>query len=266
MALQLAASGASLGLGDIDLNGLTSLAEECKQLGSETVIVQTDVTQQADCRSLVDQTVTAFGRLDMLVNNAGVSMWTLFEDIQDMRMIERLMQINYMGSVYCTHYALPHLKASRGRIVGVVSLAGKTGIPNRTGYAASKHAMVGFFDSLRIEQAANGISVTLAFPDWVATELRRNAYDSEGKPLGESPIEEGKAMTAAECAELILAAAAKRKRELLTSTRSRLGQWLKLIFPKRGSIISVIFHIQPKKRSIGTKSPKTNTGRKFVAA
>src|SRR6185436_3084630 len=119
-------------------------------------------------------------------------------------------RINYLGSVYCTYYALPHLRSARGRIVAVSSLTGKTGVPTRSGYAASKHAMNGFFDTLRIELAGSGVSVTVACPDFVATEIRERAYGADGKPLGKSPVQETKVMTAETCARLILASAARR--------------------------------------------------------
>ncbi len=138
-----------------------------------------------------------------------------------------------MGSVYCTFYALPHLKQTRGRIVGVSSVAGKNGVPTRSGYAASKHALVGFFDTLRIELADGGVSVTVIYPDFVATEIRERAFGPDGRPLGKgnSPVREAEVMTAEQCARLIMKAMAGRQRELVMSPRARFGQWLKLIAP-----------------------------------
>jgi short-subunit dehydrogenase len=141
------------------------------------------------------------------------------------------MKVNYLGSVYCTFAALPYLKQSKGRIVAVSSLAGKAGIPTRSGYAASKHAMGGFFDSLRIEVAPYGISVTLICPDFVATQTRQRAFGPDGKPLGTSPVQESKVMTADECARLIVNAAGKRKREEVMGLRGKIGLWVKLIAP-----------------------------------
>jgi short-subunit dehydrogenase len=141
------------------------------------------------------------------------------------------MRINYLGSVYCTYYALPELKRNRGRLVAVSSLAGKSGVPTRSGYAASKHAMVGFFDTLRIELAPYGISVTIAYPDFVASQIRTRAFGPDGRPLGQSPVQEGKVMTAETCAGLILEGLARRKREVVMGRRGQIGQWLKLIAP-----------------------------------
>src|SRR5262249_3270465 len=137
---------------------------------ARAIAVPTDVGDKAECQRLVDRTVAEFGRLDTLVNNAGIGMWARFEELQDLDVLEQIMRINYLGSAYCTYYALPHLRKTRGRIVGVSSLAGKTGVPTRTGYAASKHAMSGFFDCLRIELMDSGVTVSMICPGFVSTE------------------------------------------------------------------------------------------------
>jgi len=144
---------------------------------------------------------------------------------------EKIMRVNYLGSLYCTHYALPHLKASRGQIVAVSSLTGKTGVPIRSGYAASKHAVVGFFDSLRIELASSGVDVTIVYPGFVATETRVRAFGPDGKPLGNSPVREKEVMTVEECVDLMLPAIQKRKRELVMTLRGKVGQYVKLFAP-----------------------------------
>jgi short-subunit dehydrogenase len=141
------------------------------------------------------------------------------------------MQTNYLGSVYCTHYALPYLKQTHGQIVGVSSLTGKTGVPTRSAYAASKHAMVGFFDSLRIELAPSGVSVTMIYPGFVSSNMRQHALGANGKPLGASPVRESQVMPVEECVRLMVGAMAGRKRELVMTLRGKLGQWLKLIAP-----------------------------------
>ena len=158
-------------------------------------------------------------------------MWARFDEMDRLNPLRRIMDVNYFGAVSCTHAALPHLEASRGRIVNVSSLAGRTGVPTRTGYAASKHAMAGFFDSLRIELRGTGVTVTTAFPGFVATGVRRHAYGPDGAPLGESPVREGEVMTADACARIILDAADARKREVVMTARGKLGQWVKLVSP-----------------------------------
>lgn len=231
LAYQFAEQGAWLSLGARDAERLQSITQECQQRGGRAFFIQTDVSDPAQCARLVARTVNEYGRIDTLVNNAGITMWARFEELQDLSILERIMQVNYLGSAYCTHAALPYLKRTRGRIVVVSSVSGKAGVPTRSGYAASKHAQVGFFDSLRIEIAQYGISVTIAYPDFVATEIRQRAFGPDGKALGISPVQESKVMDADACARLIVQAAARRKREEVMGLRGKIGQYIKLIAP-----------------------------------
>jgi short-subunit dehydrogenase len=232
LAFQLADQGARLVLAARTLEKLEEVGEQCRRRGSSVAVIPTDVGQQQQCKYLIEETVKKYGSIDTLINNAGISMWARFEEIKDLSLLEHIMRVNYFGSVYCTYYALPCLKKSRGRIVGIASLTGKAGVPTRTGYAASKHAMAGFFDSLRIELADHGVSVTMIYPGFVATEVRKRAFGADGKPLEGSPLNETEVTTAESCAKLILKAAAKRKRELVMTRRGRIGLWLKLIAPR----------------------------------
>ncbi len=231
LALLLAREGAWLALAGRDAARLEAGAAECQAAGGRAVAIPTDVRVEAQCRSLAESTVAAYGRIDSLVNNAGISMWARFEDMQTLAPFEDIMRVNYLGAVYCTYYALPELKRHRGRIVAVSSLTGKAGVPTRSGYAASKHAMVGFFDTLRIELAPYGVSVTMAYPDFVATEVRLRAFGADGEPLRQSPVQEGAIMTAETCARLILDGMLRRRREVVMGLRGQVGQWLKLIAP-----------------------------------
>lgn len=231
LCLALAPQRPFLALAARNTDRLECLKAEVENHGAKALVIPTDITQESDCRALVENTVAAFGRLDMLVNNAGGTMWTLFEEITDLSIFERLMRLNYLGAVYCTYHALPYLKARRGRIVAVSSVAGLTGVPTRTAYAASKHAMFGFFDSLRMELLESGVSITMAAPDFVLSEIHRRALGADGKPIGQSPMREDKIMTAEECAAMILRAAARRDRLVITSLRGKAGRWLKLIAP-----------------------------------
>lgn len=231
MALHLAAQGARLALSAREAGPLEAVAAECRTLGAAAVAIPADVAEEPQCGELVRGAVAALGRLDTLVNNAGIGMWARFDEVTDLSIFDRLMRVNYLGSVYCTSHALPHLKRTRGRLVGVSSLTGKTGVPTRTGYAASKHAMAGFFDSLRIELADSGVTVTMVYPGFVATEIRERAFGGDGHPLGRSPVREGEVMAAETCARLILTAAADRRRELVMTRRGRLGMWVKLLAP-----------------------------------
>ncbi len=236
LALQLASQGAWLALAARDADRLKQVEAECRQQGANgssgcrVLTVPTDVTDEAQCRHLVQCAVQEFGRLDTLINNAGISMWARFEEMQTLAPFEEIMRVNYLGAVYSTYYALHELKRTRGRIVAVSSLAGRNGVPTRSGYAASKHAMVGFFDTLRIELAGSGVSVTIVYPDFVTSEIRERAYGGDGRPLGKSPVREAEVMTAEACAARIVDAMAKRKRELLMG-RGPIGIWLKMLAP-----------------------------------
>jgi short-subunit dehydrogenase len=235
LAYQLAEQGAWLALAARNLERLQAVEGECQQRGQtagcRTLVVQTDVADEIQCRRLIALTVNQYGRIDALINNAGLTMWARFDALSDLKPLETIMQVNYFGSVYCTTAALPYLKRSQGQIVVVSSLSGKAGVPLRSGYAASKHALVGFFDSLRIELEGQRVSVTIVYPDYVATETRKRAFGADGKPLGESPVQEGVIMTAETCARLILKAAAHHRREAILSLRGRIGQWIKLAAP-----------------------------------
>ena len=189
MARQLAGRyGADVGLvlAARDERKLGQVSDHCLALGARVLVVRTDVSVEAECRQLVDATVAHFGRLDALINNAGMSAQALFEDVKatDLAWYEQLMRINLWGSVWCTHAALPHLRKTKGLVVAVASVAGFSGIPTRTLYSASKHAMVGFFESLRIELLDSGVGVSLIAPDFVVTEIHARAFGSDGQPIG----------------------------------------------------------------------------------
>jgi short-subunit dehydrogenase len=231
LALELAARGARLALAARDRERLESLAAECRARGGEARALPTDVTNQTDCEWLVDETVTAFGGVDVMIHNAGVTMWSRFDALKDLTIFERIMEVNYLAPVRLTALCLPHLKQSKGLLVAVASLAGLTGVPERSGYAASKHALIGFFDSLRIELAGSGVDVSVVCPDFVVTEIHKRAIGPDGEPLGESPMVQSKIMTAEDCAKRIARAVEKRERQVLMSTRGKLGRWLKLIAP-----------------------------------
>ena len=231
LARQLAARGAKLVLAARNEHELEAVGATCRGLGATVVVAKADVAIERDCQAVMSGAALAFGGIDVLVNNAGATMWARFEDIDDMAILERIMQVNYMGAVYCTRHALPFLRASGGLLVGISSLAGRTGVPTRTGYSASKHAMTGFFDSLRIELAGSGVDVTMIYPGFVATGIRENATGPDGKPIQVSPVKEGEVMPVEECARQIAAAIESRKREVIMTARGKFGLWLKLLAP-----------------------------------
>jgi len=231
VCLELAARRARLTLAARDAAALEQVAAACRARGGEALAVPTDVSQPADCERLISRAVAAWGRLDALINNAGIDMIARFDEVADLQLFERLMRVNYLGYVYPTWFALPELKRSRGRLVAVSSLAGLTGVPTRTGYAASKHAIFGFFDSLRIELAGTGVSVTLVAPDFVRSEIHRRAAGPDGQPLGHSPMQEARIMSAERCAHHIVEATRRRQRLRILSLRGRLGRYVRLLAP-----------------------------------
>jgi short-subunit dehydrogenase len=232
LAYQLASQGAKLVLTARRAAELERVAANVRARGAEALVVSADVARESECKAIINAAIEKFGRIDTLVNNAGMTMWAKFEDIQDITIVERIMQVNYLGAVYCTHHALPHLKKSRGRIVSIASLTGLVGVPTRTAYAASKHAMRGFFDSLRIELEETGITVTMIYPGFVATGIRENATGADGKTAKINPVDESKVMSVEECVRLIVNAIEQRKREEVMTLKGKLGQWLKLVAPK----------------------------------
>jgi NAD(P)-dependent dehydrogenase (short-subunit alcohol dehydrogenase family) len=231
LALQLARQGAHLVLAARNREALDAVAKDCGSIGVDTRVVKADVGERNDCERMIRTAMDAFGRIDMLINNAGISMRVRFDEITDPSLFEQLIRINYLGAVWCTMYALPHLKKTKGRIVAVSSIAGKTGVPMRTAYSASKHAMAGFFESLRLELIPEGVSVTTIYPGFVTTDIRLRALGADGKPVGADAQNDVADMSAAECARITLDAAAKRKREVVMTAKAKLGVWLKLLAP-----------------------------------
>jgi short-subunit dehydrogenase len=234
LARQWAARGQSevaLVLAARSVDKLEDVAAACRAHGAQVHVQRCDVGVQSDCSALVAATVQTFGRIDALVNNAGMSAHAMFDEVDDLSWYETLMRINHWGSVWCTHAALPHLKASRGRIVAVASLAGLVGVPGRTAYSGTKFAMVGFFEALRTELMASGVSVTIAYPGVVATEIRRRGFGPDGLPAGHSGLDERGAMPVAECARLILDGTQARRRDIVMSAKGKTGRWLKLVAP-----------------------------------
>ena len=227
LARQLAAGGARLALAARRAELLEEVAADCRQLGGQAVALPTDITVPEQCAALVQRTVDTYGEIDMLINNAGISMHALFTDIEDLDIFDRIMRVNYLGAVACTHYALPHLLSARGRIVVVSSLTGKAGVPTRTGYAASKHALHGFFDSLRVELAGSGVSITIACPSFVDTGIRRyNTGQGESHRKTRS-----KRMPVKRCARIILRAAERRRREVVMTALGKVGRLVRPFLP-----------------------------------
>ncbi|MBW6461018.1 MAG: SDR family oxidoreductase [Bacteroidales bacterium] len=230
LAREMASRGAKVVLAARSANVLMELEEELKRHNPDVVAVPADVSNEQDCRRLVDETAERFGRIDILINNAGISMRALFENT-DLNVIRSLMDVNFWGTVYCTKYALPYLLESKGSVVGVSSIAGFKGLPGRTGYSASKFAMQGFLETLRIENMKKGLHVLIACPGFTASNIRNTALAADGSQQGESPREEDKMMQPEQVAVKIADAIEKRRKLLVMTTQGKLTVLLNKFFP-----------------------------------
>jgi short-subunit dehydrogenase len=232
MALNLAGQDSKLILAARRAELLEQVAAECLQLGAEAYAVQTDISDEAQCKSLVTQAIEKFGRVDLLINNAGLAVTALFEDLPNLQLFKHTLDVNFYGNVHCCYYALPFLKQSRGRILAISSLGGKAAVPYNTPYISSKYALHGFYDALRMELMQHGVSVTVICPSWVVTGFHEAQMDKDGVPKGARgrAIYTEKTMTAERCARICLQAAYRRRREILMG-QGHLAAWLKLLAP-----------------------------------
>lgn len=258
LSLQLARQGAKLAIAARRVERLEQVAAECRSLGGEVLIVPTNVSDELQCKALVEKTLTAFGRLDMLVNSAGLAATALLDEFPDLSLFRHTMDVNFYGMVYCTYYALPYLKQSRGRIVAISSLGGKTAIPYNTPYCASKYGLHGFYDSLRMELFTSGVSITLICPWWVATEFHTAQLNRDGIPRGAQRGQDmytNRTMSAERCAEITLRAAYNRRREVLMGP-GRLAVWLKVLAPGLLDWLAVKVFLEPTIRRAKKKQSK----------
>jgi NADP-dependent 3-hydroxy acid dehydrogenase YdfG len=189
-----------------------------------------DVSKEQECAAFIENVIIKWSAIDVLINNAGMSMRALFEDV-DLSVIKNLMDINFWGAVYCTKHALPALMKSKGVVVGVSSIAGYRGLPGRTGYSASKFAMQGFLESLRTEMLHTGVHVMWVSPGFVASNIRNVALSSDGTAQAETPLDESKLMSAEECAGIIISGIEKRKRSIVMTTQGKLTVLINKLFP-----------------------------------
>lgn len=219
-------AGANVVLAARSADRLVELSNELPR----SLAVLCDVSRESDCRQMVEQTVTKFGGIDVLINNAGISMRALFDDV-DLSVLHRLMDVNFWGTVYCTKYALPYIQKSKGSIVGVSSVAGFHGLPCRTGYSASKYAMQGFLETIRIENIKRKVHVMVVAPGFTESNVRFAALTADGTSQGASPRKEEKMMSAAQVGTLIAAGVGKRKREMLMDFDGKATVWLKFLWP-----------------------------------
>lgn len=230
MARVYAAMGAKVVLGARQADKLEALAKEIKAQGGEAAWCATDVTKVEDCEKLIKTAVDTFGGIDVLICNAGISMRALFDDL-DLSVLHRLMDVNFWGTVYCTKFALPYLQKSKGSLVGISSVAGIHGLPGRTGYSASKFAMTGFLETIRIENLKKGLHVMVACPGFTASNVRFSALTADGSQQGATPRKEEKMMSPEQVAHIVARGIAHRKRLCLMEGEGRATHFVKKFAP-----------------------------------
>jgi short-subunit dehydrogenase len=230
-AKEFAERGCRVVLAARDSVRLKDLEYYLQSYGHEAIAVRTDVEKEADCSFLINKAVEKFGTVDVLINNAGLSMRALFEEV-NLDVLRKLMNVNFWGTVYCTKYALPYLTENQGSVVGVTSIAGFHGLPARTGYSASKFAMHGFLETIRIENLKNGLHVMITAPGFTASNVRKSALGANGEKQGDSPRDESKMMTAADVAKIIADGIVRRKRNVIMSWEGMITVFLQRIVPR----------------------------------
>ncbi|MDR2927187.1 MAG: SDR family oxidoreductase [Cytophagaceae bacterium] len=213
-AREFARKGAILSLAARNIEALETVVKELIPQGCKVIATQTDVSNPSECLHLVRTTVKTFGKIDILINNAGLSMRALFKDVE-LDVLKKLMDVNFWGTVYCTKFAFPYLMSSKGSVVGISSVAGYVGLPARTGYSASKFAMNGFLETLRTENLKTGLHVLVAAPGFTASNIRKAALTANGTPQGETPRKEERMMSAERVAQHIIRAVEKRKSKII---------------------------------------------------
>lgn len=229
-ATEFAKNGAKVVIAARSTNKLETLKQELSSF-TEVLSVKCDVTIEDECKNLIDKSIEVFGKIDILVNNAGISMRALFKDLE-LTVIKQLMDVNFWGTVYCTKYALPHILLQKGSIVGVVSIAAFKGLPARSGYSASKFAVYGFLDTLRVEHLKDNLHVMIFAPGFTASNVREHALVADGSKQGSTPRDEGKMMSSQECAFHLLKGVRKRKAQVVLTPIGKTLVILNKFFPR----------------------------------
>ncbi len=244
-AFEFADNGAKVVLAARRENELKKVEEKIKKQGGEAISIKTDVKNIDDCKNLIDKTVEKYGKIDVLINNAGISMRAVFEDL-DLLVIKELMDTNFYGAVYCTKFALQYLLKQKGTLIGISSISGLTPLPGRTGYSASKHAMEGFLNTLRLENVKKGLNVLIVHPGFTSSNIRNMALDKNGQSQKETPRNEEEMMSSERVAQIIAKATLKRERDLILTPQGRLVVWLHKNFP--GITDRIILHEMAKEQ------------------
>ena len=223
-AYQLAGQGAKLTLAARSGDALKRVAQHCRKLGGEALVAAVDVTQQKACRRLVLKTEADFGRIDTLLYNAGGGSTQPFGTKSSLQNAYEEMRLNYFGLLYCTYYALPALKKSGGRLVGVSSMGALLGLPSTATYNSAKHAMRGFLNSLRVELRGTGVTVTSIYLSAVRTQAFLSQMGQAGARIPSISPEQA--------AQRIIRAAASRRREIISSLEGKVAAKLYFLFPR----------------------------------
>jgi len=226
-AIELSRRGCRMVLAARNVDQLNELAASLNN--PHVLTIKTDVSQEQDCKELIQKACAHFGRIDILINNAGISMRALFNDA-DLEVLKQLMAVNFWGTVYCTKYAMPALLQSKGTVVAVSSIAGYRGLAARTGYSASKFAMNGFMEALRTENLKTGMHFLTVCPGFTASNIRNTALNAHGGMQGESPRDEQKMMSAEEVAVHISNAILKKKKTIVLTTQGKFTVLLNKFF------------------------------------
>ena len=230
MAREYSKLGAKVVLGARNESKLAQLVQTIRSASGEAEYIATDVTKEDDCRALIAKAVEAFGGVDVLICNAGISMRATFDEV-DTKVLHRVMDVNFWGTVYCAKYALPYLQTSKGVLVGISSVAGLHGLPGRTAYSASKFAITGLLETIRIENLKKGVGVVVACPGFTASNVRYSALTADGSVQGETPRKESEMMTSEEVARIVADAIVKRKRLCLMDGEGRATHFVKKFAP-----------------------------------
>jgi short-subunit dehydrogenase len=230
-AKEFAQLGASVVIAARSSEILHSIESSLRSSGYEVLAVTTDVTSEDDCRNLINKSIEKYGHLDILINNAGISMRALFCDVE-ISVLKKLFDVNFWGAVNCTKYALPYLIKNKGAVVGVSSVAGFVGLPGRTGYSASKYALHGFLETLRIENLKNGLHVLIMCAGFTKSDIRKKALTADGSPQGFTPREEEKMMMPEDVAKAIVRAINRRRNYVILTLEGKMTALVKRIAPR----------------------------------
>ncbi|MDA3854015.1 MAG: SDR family oxidoreductase [Bacteroidales bacterium] len=249
-AFEFTKHGAKVVIASRREDALIHVAEEIRAQGGKIHYIKTDIRRIDDCQNLIAKTIETYGRIDILINNAGLSMRATFEALK-LDVIKELMDTNFYGTVYCTKFALPYLLKSKGSIIGISSISGLTPLPGRTGYVASKFAMDGFLNTLRLENQHKGLHIMLVHPGFTNSNIRFTALDKDGHPQAESPRKEHKMMSCEKVATIIFKAVQKRKNNLILTSKGKMIVWLYRKMPRLAN--RILIHTMAKEPNSPTR-------------